>query len=60
MALGEAYLAKGQREAAAKAFAAVPKADTKGYSIAHLFNIYARSNSSVASSATKAPKKKKH
>ncbi len=60
MALGEAYLAKGQRDAAAKAFAAVPKADTKGYSIAHLFNIYARSNSSVASSATKPTKKKKH
>jgi tetratricopeptide (TPR) repeat protein len=57
MALGQAYLAKGQREAAAKAFAGVPKADEKGWNIAHLFNIYARSNASQASNA---PHKKKH
>lgn len=58
MALGQAYLDKGQREAAAKAFAAVPKADAKGWNIAHLFNIYARSNASQASNTP--PRKKKH
>ena len=60
MALGEAYLAKGQRDAAARAFAAVPKADTKGWSIAHLFNIYARSNAASASNVKAPAKKKKH
>lgn len=58
MALGLAYLAKGQRDAAAKAFAGVPKADTKGWNIAHLFNIYARSNSSAQASNAPARKKK--
>jgi tetratricopeptide (TPR) repeat protein len=58
MALGQAYLNKGQREAAAKAFAAVPKTDAKGWNIAHLFNIYARSNASQASNTP--PRKKKH
>ncbi len=58
MALGQAYLAKGQRDAAARAFAAVPKADTKGWNIAHLFNIYSRSSSSAQ--AANAPRKKRH
>jgi hypothetical protein len=58
MALGEAYLAKGQREAAAKAFAAVPKADTKGWNIAHLFNIYARSKVSQAANTPHKARKK--
>lgn len=53
MALGQVRLAKGQRDAAAKAFAAVPKTDKKGWSIAHLFNIYARSNSSQAAVVSK-------
>jgi hypothetical protein len=57
MALGQTYLDKGQRDAAAKAFAAVPKTDEKGWNIAHLFNIYARSNASQAAN-TPAHKKK--
>ncbi len=60
MALGIAYLDNSQREDAARAFAAVPKTDIKGWNIAHLFNIYARSNTATASN-TKAPaRKRKH
>ena len=43
IALGLAYLGLGQNDAAAKAFAAVPKDNANAATISHLFNIYARS-----------------
>ncbi|HTO40034.1 MAG TPA: hypothetical protein VL026_03590 [Rhizomicrobium sp.] len=58
VALGQALLANGKRDAAAKAFAAVPKTDIKAWNIAHLYNVYARTNPATASSV-KTPKKKK-
>jgi len=58
IALGQVLLARGSRDAAAKIFAAVPKADIKGWNIAHLFNIYARSSAATASNV-KTPKKKR-
>lgn len=50
IALGLAYLSLNQNDAAAKAFAAVPKDNANASSIAHLFNIFARSGHSAASS----------
>jgi tetratricopeptide (TPR) repeat protein len=49
IALGLVYLSLNQNDAAAKAFAAVPKGDANASTISHLFNIYARSGRAHAS-----------